>query len=452
MTEPSHLAQLARTIFAEALERVDANKAVRQAVQLEHSQLMVGDTKFDLSARPQPIYAIALGKAANAMATALDDILGEKLAGGVLSTASIDASLSQRWQTFAGGHPLPNEASLQAARAAFELLRQADEAAGLVIFLVSGGGSAMIEEARDKRITLAELQAMNRALVHCGATIAEVNAVRRAVSAVKGGGLSTCAPRAHQVTLIISDTNSGEAATVASGPTLAPPAQDEFDARSVIERYHLTARLPASVLRAVNEWQAHHKQQALPQTSFHRYFVLLDNEHAITAAAESAKRHGCAVAVASGLVEQPVIEGSARLVRQAFEERARMPRIAGVLCLVSGGEFRCVVKGTGIGGRNAETALRCAFEIESQGKQLLDSGLNVVVLSAGTDGIDGNSPAAGALCTNTTLQRARQLNLDAHSFLEASDAYTFFRALGDNVVTGPTGTNVRDLRLVLVGN
>ncbi|MCA1555781.1 MAG: glycerate-2-kinase family protein, partial [Acidobacteria bacterium] len=225
MTEPPDLRRAARSIFDATLAQLDARLAVRRALDFTGKRLTIVNTKFDLNTQPRAIYSIAIGKAAGQMASALDEVLGDALAGGVVSAPPLSVSLSKRWQVFGGGHPLPNEASLEAARDAFVLLQQADAERALVIFLISGGGSAMIEWPRDEVITLAELQEANRALVSCGAGINEVNAVRRAFSSVKGGGLSARAGRAAQVSLIISDTKRDEPFNVASGPTFTFPPE-----------------------------------------------------------------------------------------------------------------------------------------------------------------------------------------------------------------------------------
>lgn len=439
------LRRAAREIFAEALADADAGRAVRDALRLEGSRLVIKDDEFDLGASGARVYSVAFGKAAGAMASALDSVLGERLAGGVLSTHAGGPRL-MRWQTFAGGHPYPNEESLRAARAARELLASADEESALIIFLVSGGGSAMLEAPADESMTLEDLRDANRALVSCGATIAEINSVRRALSAVKGGRLASLAPRAAQVSLIISDVNLGDEANVASGPTY-PARADAPDASRVLARYSLDALLPARVLRAL--------ETSLPTTTPadtsrapRRHFVLLDNARAVERAARAARARGFAVEVERDLVEQDVDEGARSLVARLIKLHAREGAKGRGVCLVSGGEFACPVRGAGVGGRNSETALRCAFEMAA----FAGGGsrpAHVVALSAGTDGVDGNSPAAGALADETTLGRARNMGLDARGCLEASDAYTFFDALGDALVTGPTGTNVRDLRVML---
>ncbi|HEX8161776.1 MAG TPA: DUF4147 domain-containing protein [Pyrinomonadaceae bacterium] len=469
--DSSDLRRLARRVFTETLADLDAGRAVRRAVGCGGGKLKILDAEFDARGQGLDVYAVGLGKAAGAMAAALEEILGDRLREGVLSAPPPPAPLPARWRTFEGGHPLPDSASLGAARAAFDLLRRADERAAarggarvLVIFLVSGGGSAMMEMARDPRVTPAELRALNHALVTCGASIAEINSVRRAVSAVKGGGLSRAAPRAAQVTLLVSDVGDGEGRGVASGPTFSfDEAQDARDANAVIGRYDLAARLPSSVLRAVAE----PRQKTTASNNFasgaaateagapRRHFVLLDNARALARAAEAARALGFEVETAHDLSEQNVEEGATLLVSRLSGLRGRVGGGRGV-CVVSGGEFSCPVRGDGRGGRNSETALRCALKLDAraQGLNALspappDGGPRYAFLSAGTDGIDGNSPAAGAVCDETTIRRARSLRLDARDFLARSDAYAFFDALGDAVLTGATGTNVRDLRVLI---
>jgi len=502
----------AREIFRRALEAADARRAVLDAVRVEGTRLRVCGAEFEFGPSGGRVYSVALGKAGAEMAAALDERLGPRLARGVVSAPATSHGLPSRWLVYAGGHPLPNGESFEAARTALGLLRAADaEAAGeaceavLVVFLVSGGGSAMLELPRDPRVTLEELREANRALVSCGASISEINAVRRALSAVKGGGLAAAAGRAAQVTLLVSDTNRGRERDVASGPTLEPDA-DAPDPREVLARHGLRATLPGSVLRALEEVDEagavgqHHA--AAPRRE---HFVLLDNGTACDAAARAARRLGYSTQVAADLVEQHVEAGTAEMVSRlvslagpGWGEGRGGPRRSeddrrGV-CLVSGGEFSCPVRGGGLGGRSAETALRCAFEFRkaaraSGGGQEVGHGDDAettgggaaaslgdgsghdadggaghdaeaaregsaaarefVTLCAGTDGADGNSPAAGALADHTTLDRARARGLDPERHLAESDAYALFEALGDAVVTGPTGTNVRDLRLLL---
>ena len=410
------LHRIAREIFDHALVSVDPRPAVKTAI-----------TRLDISSRA--IYSIAIGKAATSMALGLEDALRNKLSAGVIVSTSLHQS--PNWQSFIGGHPLPNKASLAAARAAFTLLDRANDEEASVIFLISGGGSAMIEWPADDDISLDDLRTANQDLVSCGARIAEVNSVRRAFSAVKGGGLARRAPRAQLFTLIISDTNPGDEASVASGPTLAPPA-DAPKAIEVVEHYHLETVLPESIMRAVRGTQ----DSSRDVNGSH--VVVLDNRTAINAAAQKARALRFTCETLDDICEQPIQEGCELLLAKVIQRKDQFGAI-------SGGEFSCPVRGDGRGGRNLETALRCAISLDDQ----IKTGSNVVVLSAGTDGIDGNSPAAGAIADETTLQRARTQNLDAEQYLARSDSYTFFEQLNDLIVTGPTGTNVRDLRIVL---
>jgi glycerate 2-kinase len=336
--------------------------------------------RFDASSTP--IFAVAIGKAAASMALGVEDALGDKLTRGVISAPASSEPLAQQWEIFEGGHPLPNEASLEAAEAALNLLNWANDVRGVVICLVSGGGSAMFEYPNNPAMSLDDLRRENQSLIASGARISEINALRRTFSAVKGGKLAEYAPHARFVTLIVSDTNRGDEANVASGPTL-----------------------PSSPYR-----------------------VLLGNWTALDAARQKALELGFTPVIAYDISEQPIQDGCDLLLSSMKDTD----------CLISGGEFSCPVRGDGVGGRNLETVLRCALKNQP-----------LVILSAGTDGIDGNSPAAGAIADQTTLERARRLGLDPADFLARSDSYTFFGKLGDLIVTGATGTNVRDLRILL---
>lgn len=461
MPEPSQMRETAAEIFRAALRAADARAAVRREVRLDGRQLRVRETEINLAVRPGGIYSIAIGKAAWTMAVALDSVLGRELKGAIAvvpsgvrpsieSVKGIErvVSLPERWRVFEGGHPLPNEESLAAAQAAFELLQRAERQRALIIFLISGGGSALLEWPRDESTTLDDLRAFNRMLVNCGASIAEINAVRRAVSAVKGGGLSARARHTDQLTLIISDTNEGEEANVASGPTIVRPS-NEPDTKAIIARYGLSLRLPPTILRSVNEATAAVIES--PPDFLRQHYVLLSNEQALAAAAEAARSCGLVVEIARDIIEQEIDEGCEQLIRRLQTLCRDAGRTKRPVCLISGGEFACPVRGDGLGGRNSETALRLALLMEALSSEEKGEAAisRFVLLSAGTDGIDGNSPAAGALADETTLGRARSLGLDARRSLETSDAYSFFAALGDTIETGPTGTNVRDVRVLL---
>jgi hydroxypyruvate reductase len=448
----SSLHQLARNAFASATAEANRLQSRLTPIFWEDvtCQLRSGEISFDLN--EQKVYAIAIGKAATGMAAALDRKLEDTLAGGVIATPQIEGCNDlhfRRWQTFTGGHPLPNQESLRAARAAFALLQQANSERALVVFLISGGGSAALEWPINDRITLDDLRTANRALVSCGATVAEINAVRRCFSGVKGGKLSLMAPDAQQTTLIVSDVNRGDESNVASGPSLpVPPAA--IDANDVVERYALRASLPASVIQTLREEPVASSSTA--PLAGRQSFVLVDNLRVLEFLGDSLRKQ-FPVELATEINEQPIVTGCELLIARSEQLRQQSFSAGTPAVLISGGEFSCPVRGQGIGGRNLETTLRFAIALDRrQVNQSHDTNeLHMVLLSAGTDGIDGNSPAAGAIVDETTIARGRALGLDADTYLNNSDAFSYFKALGDAIVTGPTGTNVRDIRILLAG-
>ena len=447
MNQKTNLHNAAREIFDAALLAADARQAVIQALVLDHSTLRIHKTEIDVSTRP--VHAISLGKAAMAMSAGLSDVLGDKLTAGAACSLPQDGSLllnSNQWAVFHGGHPFPTEGSLAAARASVKMLRGVPKG-GLVVFLVSGGGSAMFELAVDEIITLNDLREANRQLVQCGATIAEINSVRRAFSAVKGGKLSNYAQQADQITLIVSDTNAGDETTVASGPTLEP-AESTPDARDVVRRYGLESSLPELILNAI-ERNKDFRRTVTDRLRTHQ--VLLDNHTAVEAAAGMAEQLGFVVEIAEDINEQEIGAGCELLISRAcamWEKSAKDKNV----CLISGGEFSCPVRGNGVGGRNSETVLRCAMRLSEVTRHDEPELSRWIVLSAGTDGIDGNSPAAGAVADETTIARGLSTGLDASDFLARSDSFSYFERLGNALVTGSTGTNVRDIRILVLGN
>lgn len=443
MSNLTELRKAAREIFDDALRAVDAGAAVRKTIRLDGPELFVCDRRID--PRGSPIYSIALGKAAIPMARALEERLGSKFTQGVIAGPVISrptpfdsnqADELTRWQIFEGGHPVPNQQSLNAAAAAFALLDRANVESANVIFLISGGGSAMLEWPISEGITLDDIRKANKVLVNCGADITEINAIRRAFSAVKGGRLAERAPNCQQITLIISDVRLGEESIVASGPTAAAPSMTRHTSL-IVERYKLRKSLPPTIIRALES------TSTAPTTKLahHWSFALLNNNDALAAAVDAAASRGLVSEIAHEITDLPIEEGVRALTEHSAAMRARHRGNDKPLCLISGGEFACPVRGAGVGGRNLETALRLAL-LNSGGQQL-------VALCAGTDGIDGNSLAAGAIIDNTTIERAKGIGLDAEDFVRRSDSYSFLHTLGDDIITGPTGTNVRDIRILL---
>ena len=420
-----HLRYSAVDIFKTALRSVDAQELTRRAIEVSATRIRIANVELNAN---KPIYVVAVGKAAASMSMALNETLRTRVTAAVLSCHDTATKLPPAWQRFRGGHPLPNGDSIEAAKAALRLIAKANSEKATVVCAISGGGSAMFESPVDASISLKDLREANHLLISCGATIDEVNTVRRVFSAVKGGKLTAHAPQSQFITLIISDTNSGDEANVASGPTL--PLREGATAEMIVRKYQLEARLPENILNAIKRL---HPTNPVPGNSSH--FVLADNDTAKRAAAARAKELGFRSVIAEDISEQSIEKGCELLVRRLAYESPPV-------CVISGGEFSCPVRGNGKGGRNSETVLRSAIAING----LTD---HVVVLSAGTDGIDGNSSAAGAIADENTIARAKGFGMDAADFLSQSDSFRFFDRLKDALVTGPTGTNVRDLRIAL---
>ena len=435
------LKEAARRILERTLAAIDVEAVVRGAAAFDGERLRVGGEEIDLTGFAR-VLVIGIGKACLPMARAIEALLGERMTDGLVVTNAIVGDAPARLPVWIGGHPVPNEESFEAAGAALRLLRENDAEDTLVLFLITGGGSAMFELPIEEGLTLDDLQQVNRALVGCGAVIHEMNLVRRHLSAVKGGRLAAAAPRSRQVSLYISDVNSDDLTTVASGPTLPSDSSlDEF--HRVLERYALREKFPPRIVGLIDAKAIPPMPRNRPEEASRRtHHLLLDNRRALLEAARIAEAElGARVEIADDLVEGDV----ETMVRTHLERLAALRRrhAGAAVCLLSGGEVICPVRGAGQGGRNLEFALRAAIEIDRMG------WTELAILSAGTDGIDGNSPADGGVADGDTLARARAAGLSAEQFLIESDSFSFFERLGDAIVTGPTGNNVRDLRIFL---
>ena len=441
MNSTPNLREIALEIFQRTLAAIDVESVVRTSVRLDADRLLIGANEVDLS-RFKRVVVIAVGKASVPMARAVEDTLDARIADGLVVTNAMIGPPPRLLPVMVGGHPLPNAGSLDAASAALEILRANDSEETLVLFLVSGGGSALFELPIDAAITLDDLQAINRALVGCGAVISEMNVVRRFLSAVKGGRLAAAAPRSRQISLYVSDVNSDDLSTVSSGPTL-PSSATRADFAHVIKRYDLLDKFPARVSALITSCIFPDLPRANAEDGRRRsHHLLLDNRRALVEAKRVAESDfGCVVEVAEDLVE-----GDVETMMLAHVERVvalRHTHRGKTVCLLSGGEAVCPVRGAGQGGRNQEFALRAAIHLRQRGLS------DIVVLSAGTDGVDGNSPAAGAMADSDTLRRAEEKGVSAERSLQNSGSFNFFNALGDTIITGPTGNNVRDVRILL---
>jgi hydroxypyruvate reductase len=308
--------------------------------------------------------------------------------------------------------------------------------AALVIFLLSGGGSALLEKPISDNISLDGLMASYQALVLSGATIVEINAIRKHLSSVKGGRLALAAAPAQQVSILVSDVPDNAPDALASGPTM-PDSSTVEDCYRVAEKYELLAQLPETVRRMFAERKLEETPKAGDEAfARSRWWTVLSNAEVRQAAAAAAAQAGFAVTIDNSCDDRDYATAANHLLSRLRELRRGVSRV----CLISGGEITVRVQNGGRGGRNQQFALYCAQKI---------AGENTTILSAGTDGVDGNSPATGAVADGTTVERARAKGLDAAAALASFDAFPFFEALEDAIVTGPTGNNLRDLRVLL---
>ena len=433
----------ARDIFGAGLRAVEPRAAVRAHLRLDGDAVMVGSTRFPLSPTGR-VRVVAVGKAAAPMAQEAEAILGPRLCEGIAVTKRGHGVALERVLLRESGHPIPDAAGL-AATAEVERLLADGRPQDLVLCLVSGGASALLPSPAPG-LGLAEEQAVAALLLACGADIAEANAVRKHLSRLKGGGLVRAARPAGAAGLILSDVVGDPLDVVGSGPTVADPTTYS-DALAVFARRGLLDRLPTAV-RARLEAGTRGELPETPKPGSAEMdgvanVLVGTNRIALLAAAERARALGYRTLVLSSTLTGEAREVGAVVAALARELRASGNPVPPPACLLAGGETTVIVRGNGVGGRNQECALAAAIGIAGLAR--------LVVLSAGTDGTDGPTDAAGAVADGETVARAREVGLDALDHLDRNDAYPFFAALGDHVVTGPTRTNVADLLVVLAG-
>jgi glycerate 2-kinase len=431
--------EIAQRIFRQTLAAIDIPATVEKKLARHGPLIRVHAATIDLS-KFDKILAIAFGKASVAMAEGVARVLAPEFRPeGILVAPSEPPRELAGWKSFAGGHPVPNAESFAAGRAILDRLARCDERT-LIFFLISGGGSAMVEQPLDRSITLDDFRALHAALVTCGAPIDEINAVRKHLSATKGGRLAAAAPRSMKITLAVSDVPPGQESALASGPTLPDPTTIA-DVLRITKQYDLAAKVPASI-RAALEPNALRETPKQGDAAFTRsQFVMLLGEHELMHAAHHAcEAEGYACICDDSTSDWPVEKAAEYLLAQ-LEALAQANPGKGVAILADG-ELSSPVTGSGVGGRNAAFVLAC---VEKIGRK------SITVLSAGTDGIDGNSKAAGAVADGETAAKARAAGLDPRDFQRRSDSHNFFAKLGGAVLTGPTGNNLRDLRVLLWG-
>jgi glycerate 2-kinase len=423
----------ARHLFESALRESSIDRAFERHISCERGVLRVREDLYDLHAYNR-VLIVSIGKAAHTMVSAFEIQAGDNFEGIVASSVP-PGSQARGFRYFHGGHPMPNEESMRAAEAMLKSL-SAQNASSLVIFMLSGGGSSIAEKPIDDEISLDGLIATYHVLVHSGAPIAEINAIRKHLSAIKGGRLAQAALAAQQVSILVSDVPDNTPDALASGPTM-PDSTSVEDCYAIAAKHRMLEQFPASV----RELFQRHALEETPKSddpAFHRsrWWTVLSNSTLLDACKKEAERHGFTVEVDNSCDDWDYMRAGDYLLDRLAQFRKRAERV----CLISGGEVTVKVTNGGTGGRNQQFALACAQKI---------AGENITILSGGTDGIDGNSAAAGAIVDGTTLDRASSRGLEPAASLLALNAYPLFDALGDTIMTGPTGNNLRDLRILL---
>jgi hydroxypyruvate reductase len=429
-------------IFSGALQAVLPDKAVKRHLSLEGSVLRIGSHEVGLD-HVRRILVVGFGKASAAMAREVENILGERIDAGVVVTKYGHGLPLKRIRVMEAGHPVPDENGVRATR---EILDLVDSAArdDVLLCLISGGGSALMVQPREG-LTLADKQQVTQLMLRGGVPIEEMNIVRKHMSAVKGGQLARLAMPARVFSLIISDVIGDLLESIASGPT-APDPSSFADAVDVLQRYEIWNELPETVRqwfeKAAGEPKAETPKPGDPLFDRVENLIIASNRSALQEAEQLAAKKGF-----NTLVLSSSVKGEAREIAHFFGAIAREIRQTGQplptpACVLAGGETTVTVRGDGKGGRNTEMALAILEDLQGLGK--------AAFLSAGTDGTDGPTDAAGAFAFPDSLERGRQKGLEWRHFLRNNDSYSYFDRLGDLLRTGPTGTNVMDLQILLV--
>ncbi|MDP2683357.1 MAG: glycerate kinase [Deltaproteobacteria bacterium] len=436
------------SIFYAGVEAVDPYRLVLQAVRLDERNLKIGDMSYDLN-HFKNIIVIGAGKAAAPMAQAIESVLGRFIADGRIIVKYGHAAILKRIKVMEASHPVPDEAGVKETENIIKMLQRADEQT-LVICLISGGASALLVSPADS-ITLEDKKIVTELLLKAGATIDELNTVRKHLSKVKGGRLIQIASPVAVVTLILSDVIGDRLDVIASGPTTPDPTTFK-DAMAVIKKYRIEKRLPSKVLKLLRQGiNGMIKDTPKGDESFFRKtkaVVIGSLKNAIASARGKAISLGFNTDIITYELQGEARDAARYLSARAIEVRNSTKKRGNPRCLISGGETTVTVKGKGVGGRNQELALSFAMEIEGM--------KGIIMLSAGTDGTDGPTDAAGAIVNGNTAILARELGIIPEIYLENNNSYNFFKRLDFlskrryHFLTGPTGTNVMDIQIILV--
>lgn len=436
------LLDIAKDLFLDTLQHLNITEVMRARVRCHGETLYIGELVYDLQTFDR-IAIISIGKAAAPMADTLIPMLDLSSKRFQAMEAIVIGSTKPlrddpRVQFFPGSHPFPNQTSLDAADSVLNLLSSCDDRS-LVLFLISGGASAMIEKALDESVTVNDIEGFYRALVLSGLPITQMNALRKHFSQVKGGRLAVAAQGATQCTVLVSDVPENLLHVIGSGPSLPDPTTIE-DCRGIIDTKRNALNFPESLLAFFTDSHLEETPKA-DHPAFRKgaWICLLSSDDLCRIAGESATKLGFHVVVDNRCDDWEYRDAAAYLLDRLQELRQQYPKV----CLLSAGEISVQIPPKhGSGGRNQHFTLECA-------RLLSERKLKATVLSGGSDGVDGNSPAAGAMCDETTVARANAQGLDVVGGLAEFDSFTLFNALGNAIITGPTGNNVRDLRILL---
>lgn len=438
---------MAQAIFSKGVEAVDPFRRLKDSVSIEKNRLCIrmdGDSEkvFDIDGFRR-IFIIGTGKASASMAQAVEEIFGDRITGGVITTKYGHLLPLKRTEIIEAGHPIPDQKGLEGTKKIKSLLKESGEQ-DLVIFLLSGGGSALLPLPAHG-ITLEEKQKVTQLLLDCGADIKEINTIRKHISQIKGGWLAQFAYPSTVIGFILSDVVGDPLDVIASGPTV-PDSSTFEDAWKTIEKYDLADKIPISVRNHLLLGKAGRIEETPKpgNRAFERvhHFLVGSNLHALLAAEKEATSHGFKTLILSSSIVGETREAArfhSALAKEVISSGHPVSRPA---CIISGGETTVTIRGQGLGGRNQEFAMAGALDISGIEK--------IVLLSGGTDGTDGPTDATGAIADHTTIFRAQAMGLDARAHLENNDAYPFFKSLGDLLISGPTHTNVMDVRILLV--
>jgi glycerate 2-kinase len=432
---------LALRSLESALNAVDPKQIIKSKLLLKNSTLHVDGYSIDLK-KFKNIYVIGGGKASGSMAEALEQVLGNSITNGLVNVPRSSKNKTDIIKLHEASHPIPDEAGVEGTRRMLKIAEQAKED-DLIICLISGGGSSLMPLPRGK-ISIADKKKITNVLLKCGATINEINTVRKHISDFKGGWLAKKAYPATILNLILSDVVGDPLDFIASGPTV-PDSTTFGDAIKVLKKYRLWSKAPASIRKVLSDGE----KGLIPETpkandeAFKRVYnvVVGNNRLASLTAQKYLKSEGL-----NTLLLTSTLEGEARhvgimlasIVHEVSVSGNPVPKPAGI---IAGGETTVTVTGKGLGGRNQEIALAAA--------QKLNDMNGVVVASLSTDGVDGPTDAAGAIADGKTLVRAAKMGLTPEEYLAENDSYHFFSKLGDLIFTGPTGTNVNDVSVIV---